>query len=47
LVLGILHGVQGEFSNDTLGAAVGPVFTSHESERQIKPEINIHSTVKV
>jgi hypothetical protein len=32
LVLGILHGVRGEFPDDVSGAAVGPIFTGHESE---------------
>ena len=34
LVLGFLHGVRGEFSDDVSGAAVGPIFTGHESERK-------------
>ena len=32
LVLGILHGVRGEFVDDVSEAAVSPIFTGHESE---------------
>ena len=30
LVLGILHDVRGDFPDDVLGAAVGPIFTGLE-----------------
>jgi hypothetical protein len=36
LVLGFLHGVQGEFSDDVSEATVGPTFTGHESEHKKK-----------
>ena len=32
LVLGFLHGVRGEFTNDVSATAVGPIFTGNESE---------------
>jgi hypothetical protein len=32
LVLGSLHGVQGEFTDDVSETAVGPIFTGHELE---------------
>jgi hypothetical protein len=31
--LGFMHGMRGEFSDDVSGAAVGPIFTGHESQR--------------
>jgi hypothetical protein len=34
LVLDILHGMRGKFTDDVSGAAVGPIFTGHESERK-------------
>jgi hypothetical protein len=30
LVLGFLHSVRGEFIDDVLETAVGPIFTGHE-----------------
>jgi hypothetical protein len=30
----ILYGVRGEFPDDFSGAALGPIFTGHESERR-------------
>jgi hypothetical protein len=38
LVLGILHGVRGEFPDDVSGAAVVPIITGHESDPQRLPK---------
>ena len=35
LVLGILHGVQGKFPDDVLGAAVGLILNGHKLERKV------------
>jgi hypothetical protein len=32
LVLGLLHGVQGEFTDGVLETAVDPIFTGHDLE---------------
>ena len=33
-VLGFLHGLRVEFTDDVSGVVVGPIFTGHESERK-------------